>query len=408
VTYDIGDKDAVRLYGEEFDERPLELYRRLRREHGPVIPVLLEGDLPAWFVIGYRELLHVTSHPDLFARDTRRWNAWHMIPENWPLMPYVAWSPAMWMTEGAEHQRRSGVISNALDAIDRTELARLSEQVTDALIDGFSGDGEADLMERYADPIPPLIFASLLGLPESEVPAMIKDIADSAGSDENAIPAFQRLHERLRNLVEHRKVHKGPDICSRMLAHPADLTVDEVVHDIVILLAAAHLPTSNWIGNTLRLMLVDERFTMTLQGGRGSVAQALNQVLWEDTPQQNVIGRFAVHTTELGGHTIRAGDMVVLGYSAANADPQVRPATSDLGTSNRAHLSFGHGEHGCPFPVPELAEIIVTTSVEVLLDRLPDVELSGKPDELRWVPSLWIRRLADLPVAFTPVGARRA
>jgi cytochrome P450 len=408
VTEQIGEKDVIRLYGDEFNERPLELYDRLRREHGPVVPVLLEGDLPAWFVIGYRELKHVTGNPELFGRDTRRWNARDMIPEGWPLMPYVEWSPAMWMTEGAEHQRRSGAVSDALDAIDRTELAVLCEQVTDRLIDGFAGDGEADLLQRYADPIPPLVFARLLGLPESQVPALIKDIADSAGSDENAIPAFQRIHERLRSLVEQRKVRKGSDITSRMLAHPAGLTVDQVVHDIVILLAAAHLPTSNWIGNTLRLMLVDERFAMTLQGGRRSAVQALNQVLWQDTPQQNVIGRFAVHACELGGHTIHAGDLLVLGYSAANADPQVQPISPDHGAGNRAHLSFGHGEHGCPFPVPELAEIIARTSVEVLLDRLPDVELSVKPDELIWVPSLWIRRLAALPVAFTPAGSHRA
>nr|BFE37243.1 cytochrome P450 [Actinomadura rugatobispora] len=402
----IGGGDAVRLYGEEFNERPLELYQRLRREYGPVVPVLLEGDLPAWFVIGYRELNHVASNPGLFARDTRRWNAWDRIPDDWPLMPYVAWSPAMWMTEGAEHQRRAGVVSDALDAIDRTELAVLSEEVTDGLIDALAGDGEAELMEGYADPIPPLVFARLLGLPEAQVPALITDIADSAGSDENAIPAFQRLHGRLGDLVEHRRVHKGPDITSRMLAHPAGLTADEVVHDIVILLAAAHLPTSNWIGNTLRLMLVDERFAMTLQGGRGSVSQALNQVLWEDTPQQNVIGRFAVHACELGGHTIRAGDMVVMGYSAANADPAVRPISPGQDAGNRAHLSFGQGEHGCPFPVPELAEIIARTSVEVLLDRLPDIELSVKPDELEWVPSFWVRRLAALPVRFTPAGFR--
>ena len=397
-----GDEDVVRLYGPEFHERPMELYHRLRREHGPVVPVLLEGDVPAWFVIGYRELNYVTSNPGQFARDTRRWNGWDTVSEDWPLLPYVQWSPAMWMTEGAEHQRRSGVVSDALDAIDRTELAVLSEEVTDGLIDGFAGDGEADLMERYADPIPPLVFARLLGLPDDEVPALVKDIADSAGSDENAIPAFERMHERLRRLVESRAARPGPDISSRMMAHPAGLTVEEVVHDIVILLAAAHLPTSNWIGNTLRLMLVDERFALTLQGGRGSVGQALNQVLWEDTPQQNVIGRFAVRTCELGGHTIRAGDMLVLGYSAANADPQVRPAEPDHGAGNRAHLSFGHGEHGCPFPVPELAEIIARTSVEVLLDRLPDIRLAVKPDELEWAPSLWIRRMAALPVVFTP------
>jgi len=34
-------------------------------------------------------------------------------------------------------------------------------------------------------------------------------------------------------------------------------------------------------------------------------------------------------------------------------------------------MSFGHGEHGCPYPAPELAEVIARTAVEVLLDRYP-------------------------------------
>jgi cytochrome P450 len=167
------------------------------------------------------------------------------------------------------------------------------------------------------------------------------------------------------------------------------------------MISAGNLPTGHWIGNALRLMLVDERFAVTLQGGRGSVVQALNQVLWEDTPSQNNIGRFAVHSCELAGRKIRTGDMLILGWAAANADPQVQPAHG-AGVGNRAHLSFGHGDHGCPFPAPELAEVIARTAIEVLLDRLPDIELTVEPEELLWLPSFWVRRLAALPVKFSP------
>jgi cytochrome P450 len=66
-------------------------------------------------------------------------------------------------------------------------------------------------------------------------------------------------------------------------------------------------------------------------------------------------------------------------------------------------MSFGHGEHGCPFPAPELAETIARTAVEVLLDRIPDVELALPPGELGWRPSLWMRGLYALPVRFTPI-----
>jgi cytochrome P450 len=67
-------------------------------------------------------------------------------------------------------------------------------------------------------------------------------------------------------------------------------------------------------------------------------------------------------------------------------------------------MSFGHGEHGCPFPAPELAELIARTAIEALLDRLPDVELAAPAEELEWRPSLWMRGLQSLPVVFTPSG----
>ncbi len=33
-------------------------------------------DVPAWLVLGYSELSYVTTHDELFARDSRRWNQW--------------------------------------------------------------------------------------------------------------------------------------------------------------------------------------------------------------------------------------------------------------------------------------------------------------------------------------------
>ncbi|MEO3825630.1 cytochrome P450 [Actinomadura sp. B10D3] len=401
------EEDAVRLYGAEFDQRPSDFFERMRREHGPVVPVLLEGDIPAWYVIGYREVNHVTSNPGLFARDTRRWNAWDMVPENWSLLPFVGWNPSVMMAEGEDHKRRSAAISDALDAVDRTELSNSCERIADQLIDGFAGDGEADLGSQFADLLPPLVMVGLFGVPDSEAADMMRDVQAVAGTDENAVAAYQRLQKTMARLAESRRAYPGPDVTSRLLQHSANYTVDELVSDLIPMISAGHLPTGHWIGNTLRLMLVDEQFAVTLQGGRGSVAQALNQVLWEDTPSQNNIGRFAVHACELAGRRIRPGDMLILGWAAANADPQVQPPAHGTGAGNRAHLSFGHGDHGCPFPAPELAEVIARTAIEVLLDRLPDIELAVEPDELLWLPSFWVRRLASLPVRFSPAMTPR-
>lgn len=395
---------AVRLYGPWIDDDPVALYRSLRRRFGPVVPVLLEGDVPAWFVVGHREIMHVTGNPGLFARDCRRWNAWDRVPQDWPLMPYVAWTPSVMFAEGTDHQRRAGAIGDALDAVDRSELAALCEELCDRLIDRFAGEGAAELIGQYAHRVPLLVVARLFGLPDSEVPTLVQDVAESLDLDEKAALAHQRIQERMRRLVADRRARPDRDVPSRLLAHPAGLTDEEVIIDLLVVMAAAQQPTGNWIGNTLRLMLVDDQFAMTLQGGRGSVGQALTQVLWQDTPTQNFIGRWAVHACELGGRRIGGGDLLVLGLAAANADPRVQPPDHGDPGGNQAHLSFGHGEHGCPFPAPEFAEVIARTAVEVLLDRLPDINLAEGADTLRWRPSFWMRGLHDLPVTFSPAA----
>lgn len=394
--------ERVRLYGPQFNTDPAKLYAAIRDEYGPVAPILLDGDIPAWFVSGYREMHQVTSDSQLFARDTRRWNEWERVPADWPLLPYVAHNPSVMFTEGAEHRRRAGAISEALAAVDQFELGAHCERIADRLIDVFAGTGEADLVAQYAMRIPLLAVAKIYGMPEAETPALVRDVAISLDLGPDAMNAHLRVQAAMRALVAYKRDYPGTDLPSQLLASPAGLSDEEIVQDLLVVTAAAQQPTANWIGNTIRLMLTDLRFAMTLSGGRGSVGQALNEVLWHDTPTQNFIGRFATRDTQLGGQRVRAGDLVVMGLAAANSDPMVRPDASPGSLGNHAHMSFGHGEHGCPYPAPEVAEVIARTTIEVLLDRLPDVSLAVDDGALVWHPSVWMRGLERLPVTFTP------
>jgi cytochrome P450 len=190
-----------------------------------------------------------------------------------------------------------------------------------------------------------------------------------------------------------------------MLADPSGFTEEEIGQDLMVMMAAGHQPTADWIGNSLRLMLTDARFAASLFGGRNSVAEAMNEVLWEDTPTQNVAARWASRDTQLGGRRVRAGDMLLLGLQGANSDPQVRTDGSALTGGNSAHFSFGHGEHRCPFPAQEIAEVIARTGIEVVLDRLPDIDLAVPAAHLARRPSPWLRGLSELPVTFTPTPA---
>ncbi|MFL1376983.1 MULTISPECIES: cytochrome P450 [unclassified Nocardiopsis] len=379
-----------------------DLYARMRSEHGPVVPVLLEADVPAWLVIGYRELQYVLTDSAAFARSSRRWNAWDRVPPDWPLLPMVMRLPTVLYAEGEEHRRRSGAITEALAAIDPHELRTVTTRLADRLIDAFCTGTSADLRTAYATRLPALVLAWAYGLDEERGQALAAAMTTMIDGGPDAMAAQGALMAEMTALVAERRAAPGPDVVSRLLAHSAGFTDEELVPDLIVLLGGGHQPTAEWIGNALRLMLTDTRFGASLSGSRLSVSEALNEVLWEDTPTQIYAGRFAAHDVELGGHRIRAGDLVLLGLAGANRDPALHRSPGG-GHVNRSHLSFSHGDHRCPHSAREAAEVIAVTAVEVLLDRLPDLELSVPAHELRWRPSPWMRGVTALPVTFSPV-----
>ncbi|MFG2474051.1 cytochrome P450 [Streptomyces fagopyri] len=396
----------VPLSGPRFQTEPAELYREMRRDHGSVASVVLDGDIPAWLVLGYRELHQVTGDPVLFSRDSDLWNQWDRIPDDWPLLPMIGRKqPSILYTVGERHRERAAMISEALEAVDPFELRTHAERFADELIDAACAKGEIDLVGDYAALLPVRVLATLYGFSEEQGPGLVTALNDMINGRAGALAGQQHLAGSMARLLADRKADPASDVVSRMLADTSGFTDEEIIQDLMVMMAAGHQPTADWIGNSLRLMLTDDRFAASLFGGRNSVAEAMNEVLWEDTPTQNVAGRWASRDTQLGGHRVRAGDLLLLGLQGANSDPQVRTDGSALTGGNNAHFSFGHGEHRCPFPAQEVAEVIARTGIEVVLDRLPDIDLTVPAESLTRRPSPWLRGLTELPVRFTPVPA---
>ncbi|MFI6699835.1 cytochrome P450 [Streptomyces sp. NPDC050509] len=394
---------AVPLGSPRHRTDPTGLYRELRRDHGSVAPVLLEGDLPAWLVLGYRELHQVTNDPALFSRDSALWNQWDHVPDDWPLAPMIGRDHgSILYTVGEQHRRRAGMISESLEAVDPFVLKRYAEEFADELIDGFCTEGRTEIISQYAKLLPVRVLARIYGFPDEQGPAIVKALNDLTDGSAGALAGQRFLAESVATLLREKHVAGGQDVVSRMLRNTRGFTDTDVTEDLMVMMVAGHQPTADWIGNSLRLMLTDDRFAASLSGGRHSVAEAMNEVLWEDAPTQNVAGRWATRDTSLGNRHIKAGDMLILGIAGANYDPQVRTDSSTLTGGNNAYFSFGHGEHRCPFPAQEIAEVVARAGIEVLLDRLPDIDLAVTAESLTWRQSPWQRGLAELPVLFTP------
>ncbi|MBR8744057.1 cytochrome P450 [Nocardiopsis sp. MG754419] len=399
-------RNAMRLGDERYQRDSPGLFAELRRRHGPVAPVLLSWDVPAWLVMGYSELLQVTSDPELFARSFRRWNMQDHLPPEWPMWPLIGGgfaTEAMLYTEGEEHRRRSAVLGDAFARIDQWEFEEFCRRASNRLIEEFSQEGEAELISAYAQRLPVLALGWAVGVPEDYHDALVTGFLQLMGAGGDPIEGLTRVGGICDALARRAVKEPGPYIASHLAHSGLGLTHSQLSADIFVSIIAGHQTCANWIGNTIRLMLTDQTHTNALTRGRRSVTEAAREVLKDDTPTQIFAGRWAARTTQLAGTTIPSGDLVLLGLAATHQDPLFRPpGQAREHHHSRAYLSFSHGPHGCPHTARTLAEIITVSGIETLLTQLPDLHLGIPADRLRWQPQVLIRALESLPVRFTP------
>jgi hypothetical protein len=77
-------RGAIMLGDPDYHRDPVQVFSHLRRTYGPVAPVLLDGQVPAWLVLGHRELTQVTTDAERFARNVGRWRLRDQIPASTP------------------------------------------------------------------------------------------------------------------------------------------------------------------------------------------------------------------------------------------------------------------------------------------------------------------------------------
>jgi cytochrome P450 len=382
----------IQLYGPAFGSDPEGHYARLR-ELGPSAPVDIAPDVQVELVTSYDTSLHILQNPAFFVRDSRRWNALNegRVPADSPALPMMGYRPNALFSDGAAHARLRQAVTDSLATVDQARLVRLTQQSADYLISRFSSEalGQAELMGAYTQPLPLLVFSDLFGCPPEIGDRVIVGIS---GIFEGTPGADETLGGALAELIALKRRQPGEDLTTRLMVHSAQLTDEEVLHQLVTLLSGGTAPLTAAIGTSSALYLSDDWPTGL------PVEEAVVKTLWNYAPIANYAAHYPTQDMELNGRTLRANDPVLISFAAANTDPKLTAHREQL--SAKAHLAFGAGPHACPAKDP--AFMVVVTAVESLLNRLPDVELRVPFKDLAWVPTPWSRSLVTIPIRFTP------
>jgi cytochrome P450 len=176
------------------------------------------------------------------------------------------------------------------------------------------------------------------------------------------------------------------------------LSPDECLAMLFLLLFAGHETTVNLIGSGI-LALIDNPEQLSSLIGRPVLAEsAVEELLRYTNPVQFGASRIALEDLELGGVTIKKGNVVIALLSSANRDETIfaAPEMLNISRSPNRHLGFGLGIHFC-FGAP-LARMEGRIAFNKLLARFPNMRLAIPREDIRWRASPVFRGLTSLPV----------
>ncbi|MEU0568268.1 cytochrome P450 [Nonomuraea sp. NPDC005983] len=381
------------------------------RELGPVVRVVLPGEIHAWAVTRHEELAALVTDRRV-SKDWRNWTAIRQgdIPDDWPLIGMVKVTN-MVTADGREHHRLRKFVTQTLTPRRvQTMRPRIAEIVAGLLEDlpgCAAADGSVDLRLHFAYPVPMQVICELVGVPEDERPelrALVDSIFRTTTAPEEVIATQRDIYLLLNRLVEARHAKRGDDLISDLLAaqenDPDRLTDEELVGTMWLMLAAGHETTLSLIVNGVRALLThpDQR-AVALAGGEHTWSAVVEETLRWDAPIGNFMARYPLEDIEIAGVTIPAGEAILAPYSAVGRDPgQHGPDADrfDIMREQRRHLSFGGGPHLC-LGAP-LARLEAAIALPALFARYPDLALAVPPEQLAPVPSLFSNSVAALPV----------
>ena len=284
----------------------------------------------------------------------------------------------MMENEPPEHTRLRRPVASAFA---RGHVERLRPRVRElaaTLLADVDPDG-FDVIADYAEPLPVLVIADLLGVPRSHAPdlrawsqAIVRmyEVEPTQQTVDDAVSAAVDFAGLVRELVGERRSSPAEDLITDLVA--TELSEDEVVAAVVLLLNAGHEASVNVFGNGLTAML-----RRGLRPGP-DVPATVEEMLRFDSALQ-LFERTATEDVRVGDVTVEAGQKIAALLGAANRDPAVfdEPDEFRVARSPNSHLAFGVGVHFClgaPLARMELAE-----SVPQLFDTFPDLELADEP-----------------------------
>ncbi|MBT2232242.1 cytochrome P450 [Nonomuraea sp. NEAU-A123] len=387
-------------------ENPLDTCLRYR-EIAPVVEVEFPGGVPAFLALTHKATREILAGDNkTFLKDPQHWPALHdgSIPEDWPLRAIIQGGHLATM-DGGDHRRLRGLIGRAFTPARVQAMEPRIQQIIDDLLDDVAATGDgADLVPAFTEALPMWVICELFGVSAEDRLRLRKWTATLLAhttSPEEAFATQNDLQAFLHALVEHKQREPGDDLTTSLVqARDEDdqLTTDELVGVLWVMLVAGHETTVHLLGNAI----------VALAQNPGQLDLAKAEDRWADVVEETLRYRhsvmmsnfrFTAEDVTIAGVHIPQGNAVGVVFQAIGVDAAEHGQSAyqfDITREQTGHLGFGHGPRYC-IGAP-LARLESQLALASLYRRFPGLSLAIDPDDIPYSPSFFTIGPLSLPV----------
>lgn len=392
-----------RLLDPEILANPYPLFRALREND----PVHWDPFLHAWVVTRYHDVVTVLHH---FSADRTP------TPEQLSAMGCAELNPIaqvmvkqMLFMDGAAHTRLRSLAACAFTPARVAVLRDHIQDITDRLLDRIAEKNSVELISEFAEPLPAIVTAEMLGVPTSDHP-QLKDwsaaFAEMLGNFQHnpdraarVLGAVNEMTRYFRSAIRTIEQNPRPGLIHSLMTAEiggARLTEEEVIANCIVTMVGGQETTTNLIGNGVLTLARYPGQMSWLRDHPEKIQPAVEELLRYESPSQHT-ARLAPADVELGGKRINKRQAVIAVMAAGNRDPERFPGPDrlDLERPDNRHLAFGWAAHFC-FGAA-LARMEGQIAFSSLLRRFPEIRLEQNAP-IRWRENLGLRGLKALPL----------
>jgi len=393
------------LYSDQGKRNPFPLYAALH-ELGPIsaLPRRAEKMVTVAVANGYDVVDEVLRAPGYYKQEPPGWQEHEVLR---------TFQTSMMFVNPPDHGRMRSVFHRTFTPRRLGALEPVVTRVVDNLLDRMaekSADGsEIDFVEDFAYPIPALVMAEFIGIPEQhlefyrEQVDRIDDFLDISGKTPEKLAAANdaagRLREFYRDLIAHRRRTPSEDLISGLVeavdSGGVELSEEELISNLIVLFNASFVTTVYMFSNGLPLLLDRPDLVAALPGDTTLAADCVEEILRLESPV-HFLARAASEDTEVGGVPVGKDENIVLLICAANRDPARFPEPDRFlpGRAGPPQLGFGAGMHFCLGAA--VSKLEGRLALPRLFARFPTLTVTGEPV---LSGSLFLRGIDVLPVS---------